>query len=114
MMGAMEPATTLRFATAARVLGREARSRGFDPPGFRSPPRLQGADRTLRRRARGASVAVRVRGRPWAAVLADMIEGVVVANGLVGVESDALRAALWEAVGEELASRSVAGEARVA
>src|SRR5205823_6323814 len=68
IMVSMQPATTLHFATAARVLGREARARGLDAPGFRSPPRLEGADRTLRRRVRGAAVAVRVRGRPGAAV----------------------------------------------
>jgi hypothetical protein len=114
MMVSMEPATTLRFATAARVLGREARARGLDAPGFRSPPRLEGADRTLRRRVRGGAVAVRVRGRPWAAVLADMIEGVVVVNGLAGVEADSVRGALREAVGHALASNNVGSEARVA
>ena len=110
----MQPATMLRFATAARVLGREARARGLDVPGFRSPPRLEGADRTVRRRGRGGAVAVRVRGRPWAAVLADMIEGVVVVNGLGGVDADALRGALWEAVGDPPASNTVEPEARVA
>jgi membrane protein implicated in regulation of membrane protease activity len=114
IMVAMQPATTLHFATAARVLGREARARGLDVPGFRSPPRLEGADRTLRRRMRGGTVAVRVRGRPWAAVLADMIEGVVVVNGVAGVDADALRGALWEAVGEALASSTVEVPARVA
>jgi hypothetical protein len=114
IMVSMQPATTLHFAAAARVLGREARARGLDAPGFRSPPRLEGADRTLRRRVRGAAVAVRVRGRPWAAVLADMIEGVVVVNGLVGVEADAVRGALRQAVGDALASNSVDEEARVA
>src|SRR5262245_37642435 len=110
----MEPATTLRFATAARVLGQEARARGLAAPGFRSPPRIPDANRTLRRRPHGASVAVRLRGRPWATVLADMIEGVVAANDVAVAECDTLRAALWEAVGEALASRSVTKEARVA
>jgi hypothetical protein len=114
MMMGMEPATTLRFATAARVLGREARARGLDVPGFRSPPRLEGADRTLRRRRRGGAVAVRVRGRPWAAVLADMIEGVVVVNDLAGVDADGVRGALWAAVDQALVSNSVGEEARVA
>src|SRR5262245_30590378 len=115
MMIGMEPATTLRFATAARVLGRETRARGLEVPGFRSPPRLEGADRTLRRRRRGGAVAVRVRGRPWAAVLADMIEGVVVVNNLAGVDADHVRGALWAAVEQAPASNSVEGEeARVA
>ena len=113
-MVTMQPATTLQFATAASVLAREARARGLDVPGFRSPPRLEGADRTLRRRTRGGTVAIRIRGRPWAAVLADMIEGVVVLNRLSGVGADALRGALWQAVADALASSTVEVPARVA
>lgn len=44
------------------------------------------------------SVAVAVRGRPWAAVVADMIEGVVVANRLTAPLADRLRTELWAAV----------------
>jgi hypothetical protein len=92
-------ATSLRFAAAARVLGRVARRRGLDVPGFRSPPRLEGADRSLRRHASGAvTVSVRYRARPWPAVLADMIDGVVAANRLVGNAADRTRTALWSAV----------------
>ena len=43
-------------------------------------------------------MAVRLKGRPWSAVVADMIEGVVVANGLTGTKADRARAALWLAV----------------
>jgi hypothetical protein len=100
MIDGMEPATTLQFAHTARTLAREARARGLAVPGFRSPPRLAGADRTLLRRGRSASVAIRVRGRPWEAVLADMVEGVVVANGLQGDAADQAREALVAAVGE--------------
>jgi len=53
----------------------------------------------LRRRGDGAvMVAVRVRGRPWSAVISDMVEGVVVANRLSGSEADATRRALWSAL----------------
>jgi hypothetical protein len=114
MMVAMEAATTLLFASAARVLAGEARRRGLDVPGFRSPPRLEGVDRSLRRRVRGAAVAVRVAGRPWAAVVGDMIEGVVVVNQLRGPDADALRAALWEAIRAAMPSPSVTAQARVA
>jgi hypothetical protein len=48
-------------------------------------------------------VAVRLRDRPWPAVLADMIEGVVVVNRLVGVDADELRSLLWAAVEGEVA-----------
>jgi len=98
MMAGME-ATSLRFAAAARSLGSAARQRGLAVPAFRSPPRLVGVDRSLRRRADGAVVvAVRLRGRPWVAVLADMVEGVVAANRLVGGDADHCRTAMWTAV----------------
>lgn len=91
-----EPGTAADFASAARTLTREARRRGLVGPSFRCPPRLVGVDRTLRRRGGGVIVSVRLRGRPWVAVLGDMIEGVVVANQLGSPESDRLRADLWE------------------
>ncbi len=94
----MTPATTFDFASAARTLGSEARRRGLIVPGFRSPPRLVGIDRSIRRRGESAVVAVRVRDRPVSAVLADLIEGVVVANGLSAPEADRLRNELWEAL----------------
>lgn len=59
-------------------------------------------------------VAVRVRGRPWVAVLADMIEGVVVVNGLVGMAADELRAALWDAAGEVMPSPRGSSDRHVA
>ena len=94
----MDEATTARFVHAARALGAEARARRLITPGFRSPPRILGVSRTLRRwQAGGAQVAVLVRGRPWVAVLADMIEGVVAANHLTGGPADQLRTALWRA-----------------
>ena len=114
MISVMEPATTIRFAATARALAREARSRRLVVPGFRSPPRVAGADRTLRRRGASAAVAVRVRGRRWPEVQADMIEGVVVANGLSGDEAEQLRAALATAAGDELAARRVERHAQVA
>lgn len=97
-MGPVE-ASSVTFASAARTIGREARRRGLAVPGFRSPPRLPEVERSLRRRADGgATVSVRYRGRPWPAVLADMIEGVVVANRLAGAAADHCRTALWAAV----------------
>ena len=90
----------LRFAEAVRALGLEARRNRLTMPGFRSPPRLRGVDRSVRRRSDGgATIAVVVRGRPWPAVLADMVEGVVVANQLQGADADRVRSKLWRAVG---------------
>ena len=67
-------------------------------PGFRSPPGLPGVHRTLRFRNGVPTVAVALKGRPWSAVVADMIEGVVAANRLEGAKADRARAALWLAV----------------
>jgi hypothetical protein len=93
------PASTVDFAAAARTLTLEARRRGLVGPSFRCPPRLVGVDRSIRRRPEGATVSVRLRGRAWPAVLADMIEGVVVANRLGPPGSDRLRGELWAACG---------------
>ena len=101
----MEPATTIDFATAARALTREARRRGLVAPSYRCPPRLVGVDRSIRRRpSAGAVVSVRVNGRPLAAMLADMIEGVVAANQLVAPHADRLRSELWSAMGAAFAT----------
>lgn len=95
-------ATSLRFATAARALGDAARERQLLVPAFRSPPRAVEVDRTIRRRRDGgATVSVRLGGRPWPAVLGDMVEGVVVANELSGPDAMRARAALWTAVDGE-------------
>jgi len=97
-MAEMEPATTTRFALAARQLSEAARALGLRAPGFRSPPRLVGVDRTLLRRSGRPTVAIRVRGRPWVPVLWDMIEGVVAANQLVGPAAARAREELWRVV----------------
>jgi hypothetical protein len=92
-MSARQP--TLEFAHAARLLAGEARRQGLVAPSFRCPPRIVGVDRSLRRHARGAVVAVQLKGRPWQAVLADMVEGVVVANRLEPPLADRVRTDLW-------------------
>ena len=91
-------ATSLDFAHAARTLSVQARRLGLVAPGFRCPPRIVGVDRSVRRTANGAVVAVQVRERPWSAVLADMIEGVVVANRLQPPAADRVRTELWQAI----------------
>ena len=97
----MKPGNAIEFAQAARTLTTEAQRRGLIGPSYRCPPRIVGVDRSLRRHATGATVAVKLRGRPWAAVLADMIEGVVVANNLAPTDAVRLRAELWGALGFE-------------
>ncbi|MEZ5138280.1 MAG: hypothetical protein R2702_19780 [Acidimicrobiales bacterium] len=90
---------SLHFAATVRTLGTAARARGLVVPGFRSPPRRPGMERTVRRAADGtATISVALRDRPFQAVIADLIEGIVVVNELDGVEAARLRTALWEAV----------------
>jgi hypothetical protein len=94
------PADSLAFARSARALASEARRRGLIAPAFRSPPGLADANRTLRRQpGGGAVVAVRLRGRQLDAVVGDLVDGVVAANGVAGVEAERLRSSLLEAVG---------------
>ncbi len=90
--------TSIRFAGAARELSRAARLCGIDAPAFTSPPRLTGYSRTIRRRPNGVTVSIALRNRPWPAVLADMVDGVINANGLTGREADQARNALWLSV----------------
>jgi hypothetical protein len=97
MMAVMEP-TSLRFAHVARSLADAARGQGLRAPTFRSPPRLPGVSRSIVRRGPAVVVAVVLRDRPWPAVVADMVEGVVAANRLAGARADRVRASLWAAV----------------
>ncbi|MPY92398.1 MAG: hypothetical protein GEV08_04795 [Acidimicrobiia bacterium] len=97
----MSTITAVEFSRAARTLAAAARHGGWEPPTFLSPPRVRDAQRTVRRRSPGSAVvAVRIRDRPWSAVLGDLVEGVVVANRLEGAEADRCRDALWAAVAE--------------
>jgi hypothetical protein len=96
--GGVERFGASRFSSVARALAEEARRRGLAAPGFRSPPRVPGAVRTIRRAEGRAVIAVRLTDRAPAEVITDMIEGVVVANRLVGRPADQARGALLEAL----------------
>src|SRR5690242_13158195 len=93
-----DPSPTLRFADAARRLTAAARAAGLAVPAFRSPPRLGGAARSIRRYPGGTVVSVRLRDRQFADVAADMVEGVLAANSVSGPAAEHLRAALSDAV----------------
>ncbi len=94
----MQQSSSLRFAGAVQALAQSARSLELVVPSFRSPPRLVGVQRSIKRWDGGATVAVVVRGRPWPAVQADLVEGVVAANHLVSPAADRARAQLWDAM----------------
>lgn len=100
-----------RFAEAGRRLASAATALGVQVPSFRTPPRVAGLDRTIRRGPAGAVlVSVRSRGRAWPAVVADMIEGVVRANELPPHEAARLRNELWRATENIEAAAGTAAE----
>lgn len=99
--------SSLRFAAAVRLVAAEARALGLEVPGFRSPPRLPGADRSLRRRP-GAppAIAVRLDGRPFDDIIVDLVEGVIVANGLRGPKALEVRDRLVTAASSGSATKA--------
>ena len=96
----MAEPTTSTFAAAARVLAHKAAELDLVVPGFRSPPRIVGVNRTIRRAHgdAGGVVAVRLAGRPFTAAIGDMIEGVLVINRLDAPQADQVRSLLWRSM----------------
>ena len=97
-----EKVNTARFSHIARSLGAAARAAGLVVPTFRTPPRTASACRTIRRLPGGPVVAVRIRSRPLADVVTDMVDGVLAANRLDGAGAVRVRATLLHAVGVAL------------
>ena len=92
-----EPANpSLRFAETVRILCDSARRQGLEVPAFRSPCRNPEHTRTIRRRPDGGvTVAVRITGRPFAAVQADLIDSLVATNPLDKGAAVAVREQFW-------------------
>jgi hypothetical protein len=88
----------LRFADVARRLGAAAHEAGLSVPAFRSPPRVPGAARTIRRYPAGAVVSVRMRGRPFVDVVTDMVDGVLAANRVPPADAPRIRSRLEAAL----------------
>jgi hypothetical protein len=105
MGGEPQPRTAgspaIQFTQAARRLGAAARAAGLSVPAFRSPPRVAGAHRTLRRYPDGAVVSVTLRGRPFDDVVVDMVEGLVRVNRLDGDAARRFRGELLHAVTDD-------------
>ena len=93
---------TALFTSAAQLLSAVAGRSGLVAPGFRSPPRVVGVNRTIRRShtGEGGVVAVRLVDRPLAVILGDMIEGVIVLNNLNATQADRVRTHLWSAMSQ--------------
>jgi hypothetical protein len=101
----MVDADAVFFSAAARGVADEARRGGLPVvPGFRSPPRRPGVSRAIRRLpGLEAIVAIEVHGRSRDDVLVDLVEGVVVANRLIGPDAARWRARLRAAVSGDTA-----------
>ena len=93
----MSPSATTKFTAAARVLAQRAAELDLVVPGFRSPPRIVGVNRSIRRSrdSEGGVVAVRLSDRPFTAAVGDMIEVVIFINRLEPPEADRARTQLW-------------------
>jgi hypothetical protein len=93
---------SLAFGTIVRAIAQEARSMGLEVPIFRSPPGLPAADRTICRRRGQLVVSVRSRGRPFGDVTADVVEAILLVNGIGRDRDMPVRRKLLEAVEAEL------------
>lgn len=88
---------SMQFARVARTLGEAANRGGLVVPAFRSPPRQPGVRRSLQRRHDGSiTVSVALRDRPWLAVQADMVDGVLVANKFTDAQKAEWRDRLFD------------------
>ena len=93
----MTSSATSKFTAAARILAQRSNELDLVVPGFRSPPRIVGVNRSIRRSrdSEGGVVAVRISDRPFTAAIGDMIEGVICINRLEPPEADRVRTQLW-------------------
>lgn len=89
-------ANAVSFAAIGRVLTDQALTLGVSAPSFRSPPRIPGVRRSVTRNRDGSvTVSVIVSRRPLSAVVADMIDGLVLTSGLKADEARSLYDELW-------------------
>ena len=78
-------ASTTEFRELVRSITAECKANSLLVPSFRTPPRAHDRKRTIRRYRDGSTlISVRIYQRPVEAVKADMVEGVILANGLSG------------------------------
>ncbi|MGB6059416.1 MAG: hypothetical protein WBF71_14255 [Microthrixaceae bacterium] len=103
-------ASAADFSESVRLVLAVARRLDLDTPVFRSPPRTAGLDRTIQRRGDSTVIAIRREARPLAAVQADIVEGVVVANYLDPEAANEFRRLSWSAMDSQSALGSISGD----
>ena len=94
----MAESVSIQFSITVRTLGRIANQLGYVTPQFRCPPPSAQYQRSVRRNHDDLSISIVIRGRPWLAVLADIVEGFVIANAKSGQDSE-IRNILWDTIG---------------
>lgn len=97
------------FGDLVRRVGTAARAAGLAVPAFRSPPRVPGAARSIRRLPGGTVVSVRIGARSEEAVAVDLVDGVIAANRLEERAAARMRAALLRAVDDAEQFEATAG-----
>ena len=97
-LSTIESAPSVRFSIVAKVITQVSARCGIEVPGFKSPPRSVDLDRTVRHQSSGSVVSVRIKDRPFEAVIGDMIEGVILCNELPIAAAGKLRNLMWSAV----------------
>lgn len=94
----MAESYSVNFVSVVRTLGRIANQREFISPSFRCPPPSAKFQRSMRNLGEGEiTISIVIRERPWLAVLADIVEGFVIANKSLERESE-LRNLLWDSI----------------
>lgn len=94
----MAESYSINFLKVIRTLERIAGQRGFVAPSFRCPPPSAKFQRSLKKlKDDKVVVSIVVRDRPWLAVLADIVEGFVIANNSSEREPE-LRNLLWDSI----------------
>ena len=94
----MAESISIQFSIAVRTLGRIADRLGYRIPQFRCPPPSAKYQRSVRKTGdENLSISIVIRGRPWLAILADIVEGFVIANTQSGQDSE-IRNILWDCI----------------
>ena len=94
----MAESISIKFSIAVRTLGRIADQLGYRIPQFRCPPPSAKYQRSVRKTGdENLSISIVIRGRPWLAILADIVEGFVIANIQSGQDSE-IRNILWDCI----------------
>ena len=94
----MAESISIQFSIAVRTLGRIADQLGYRIPKFRCPNPSAKYQRSGRKTGdENLSISIVIRGRPWLAILADIVEGFVIANTQSGQDSE-IRNILWDCI----------------